>query len=206
VNRKQVRLLAVLSAVLCAVIWLIEFAGVLDGNIGEPLEAVGRVTGCTEAGTSKSPSLILNVEPVGALRFGQPRAFWNALLETCERRARVQVIYQTYKPVLRDEHRHALRGLTDLDRELRILSPADYRAWKEKNRLWTYGLLAFFGAGFAYASALLAGIIRPKDVADFKRDLRGGYQPGGFLVLPPALGRGDGLHRSIHRPVGVVRV
>ncbi len=182
-NRKQVRLLAILSAVLCATIWLIEFAGVLNGHIGEPIEAVGRITGCTESGTSKSPSLILSVEPIGALRFSQPRAFWNAVLETCERQARVRVVYQTYKPVFRDEHRHTLRGMTDLDRELPVLSPADYQAWKEKNRLWAYGLLAFFGASFAYASALLAGIIRPKDVAGFKRELRGGYQPNGdFLV------------------------
>lgn len=182
-NQKQVRLLAILSGALCVAIWLLEFTDVLGGDVGEPSVAIGRITGCAESGTSKSPSLVLAIDPVGAVRFGQPRAFRSAVLDTCARRSRVQITYQAYKPVLRDELRYALHGLTDLDRELSVLSPADYGKWERQNRRWAYGLLAFFGASFLYASALLAGLIRPKDVAGFKRDLRGGYRPGGgFLV------------------------
>lgn len=182
-NRKQVRLLAILSAALCAAIWLFEFAGVLGGNVGAPVEAVGRISGCTESGTSKSPSLVLAIEPIGEVRFSQPRASWDAVREACARQAHVRVVYQAYKPVLRDGHRYSLRSMTDLDKGASILSLADYRAWKEENRLWAYGLLAFSAASFLYASALLAGILRPKQVAEFKRELRGGYQPGGgFLV------------------------
>lgn len=182
-NNKRARLLAVLSAALVVAVWLIEFTRVLDGTVGKPIDAVGRIVSCTEAGTSKSPTLIVSIDPIGAVRFGQPRAFHDAVLEACERQARVQVVYQAYKPIFRDEHRYSLRGMIDVDRAQTIVSPADYQAWKERNRLWAQGVLAFSLLSFVYASALLMGVIRPKDVAELKRELRGGHQPSGDFLL-----------------------
>ncbi len=188
-SKREAKLVIVFAPILLLLVWLIEFVGVLDDKVGAPKTTSAKILRCQGIEQSegwlkwerKKVVLVLEAAEPLAVRFMRPKDARPAIIALCGRRARVQAIYQTRKPLLRDEVTHKLLGITDLDRNEVVFMPETHDAWKQYNRLWAYVVAGFAFFVLVYGILVLNGALPQRTVAQFKRQVRG-YHRGHLRI------------------------
>ncbi|MCX7793875.1 MAG: hypothetical protein N2257_05670 [Thermodesulfovibrionales bacterium] len=187
-SRKEAKLVLFLSAGLIMLVWLIEFKKIFDFSLGEPEVITGRIINCdgTRSGFFKwkKEKFMIYIDSFteGRIEFVRPVSVKNEIINLCERRELVKVIYKIWKAPFRQDYEYCLLGITDLKDNRVIFTPADYEDWKKGNRLWAYGILGLAFLGFLYAFGILTGLIFKKDKIGFKPEQNYGYYRGQLII------------------------
>lgn len=189
VNSLQAKVIVFLSALLLLVIYLIEYKGLLDNNVGPLKQLTGQIKACPgiedidKKITLKKKKISLHIgsaEKIGPFRYTRPRSAKKEVARLCREKARVAITYRTWKPQLRKDMRYTMVALKDLKNEKDIYTSEEYHAWNKTNRLWGYGVAGFLAFSLLYGLAIL--IVPQWTVRDHKRMHYDGYQRGVFLI------------------------